>query len=839
MSINSLSTTPDFVSPGLFYGGYPSANGNNTDLVYQAVKVYIEGVEIPFINISISQAMSAYPSCELEIPPHPGLMEIVRYYQPKIHIFYTDENLGGDRLLFWGHICATAYSKTRSGTGNSSIHFRCNHRVKALNDIFLSFSSPVESASQTITKPEEANLLMDRVNSAHSMAKALEGITGVVSKPGDSLSPSNKDLLTADVTKLSGDLARFENRLIGMPGALVNLWNQLKRISCFNPNTHVAMLSMFIPLFEQGLSYLKRVSGHYIVEKAQQDSRIPYCPTGQQSTDLMVPPAFRGPSFSAVQVDMAAQAVQSGTGFSGELTGFLALCEQFYDRVMYEMLILASPAEVNVDPTIPPDIDTQEKSAVEVVIKPQTPFYYSPICNVIFPRMFDTIQINQDEESIPTRVTAEHSALPNDNSGIATHYRGPGSIREAISQGLFLNKAAFTNSKNQTNIQKYDIKQTTTVDLGIPGKYEQGRGIRPLKVNLPWWLVLLSKNYDKAGSGVGKETWPVQGTPEYDDLLLHMKDWEQRYATDADGTLNQEKTGLDPHSPKTGINPHERVLFTSVDYEFSKAVARSRNGTVNCIFNPYIVPGYPMDVLDDSPHAPSFHGVCSSVTHSITASSISTSVGIVAAMTYSELSNYYNPPLHPWLDSILGMVNDTSSVTNLNEALGASFNTPTAAGEYADTSSIKNVVSTILQNPKAKEKADQFYSSVLGVGAADPSDMYDYATGQLIPQGRVSYTLVKNANGNIALPDSNGGDRNDWLTSMGNLRLVSRNIEGKESIMAKFDYKFVDVSERNYAGSTLGFSNSALESNRLLEPGASMFLDYKELEDFIVPFKAS
>jgi hypothetical protein len=183
----------------------------------------------------------------------------------------------------------------------------------------------------------------------------------------------------------------------------------------------------------------------------------------------------------------------------------------------------------------------------------------------------------------------------------------------------------------------------------------------------------------------------------------------------------------------------------------------------------------------------------------------------------------------------LGMFNEDTSTADVYKGAGKGSGEK-ALGTYLDTSVLGNVQSTLLENPLAKEKADEFYYSVLGVGAADPTELYDYQIGQPRPQlrsvGDYKFQVMPEA---AELPNENGGDSNDWNTVPGNLRLVSRNIEGKESIAYKFEYNFVDLTEDNYTGNFVSYSNPIFMSTQLLEPGASMFLDYKDTLDFITP----
>jgi hypothetical protein len=824
------SNIPDFISNGTTTRETPATEGgpvNTTDLIYQSIHVFIEGVEVPFTNMSISQVMGQAPTCEFEVPPMSGLMEITRFYQPKVHVFYTDVDTKIDYLLFWGHIAASAYSRSRA-SANVAVHFRCNHRTQVIRDIILNFGGVFKNSTSATTQTTNSSTVVNSFSAIDSMIQGLAGITGVQEDAKDIIDPANTKLEEADVTKLDQDFKDFEKRLTGMAGVIVNLWNQFKKGICQQPYYHLNMMALYIPLFEQGISYFKRLSGHYYLEKQQQDSKVEYCPDQGIATKVMIPPAFKTGLMSSVQAEMAAQAGLAGVGYTGEMTGFLEMCENFFSSIEYDMLTLASPAEVPLDPE---STDSSgEVCAVETIVRPRVPFYYSPVCNVIFPKMFDTINIVQDEEAIPTRVTAFHEMLAGNSNRFTVNYRGPNSVREALSLSGML--------QGTGGAGKYDLRTTTGDDTNIPGKYEQGRGIRPMKITLPWWLCMLARNQVEAAGTTNQEQGPTQGSTEYNNMLLQIKDWQDKYGstiTENDGVLtrthNPDKDRMNPYGLKTDIQPHERILFTATDYEYAKAVAAARHGSVECVFNPYIVPGYPMDVIDDSPNHPCFHGMCVAVTHSFSSRSIGTSVSMTNATTYEELSNYFQPPLHPWLQTALGMV---------NQASGEGVTTSQDAGppQYGDVSTLSETNSTIIQNPNAKLVADEFYMSVLGVGAADPSELVDFQTGQAIPQG-FQFNGIFEIGDNTPQPDSNGGDLNNWNTTAGNLRLVARPIESKGSIASKFQYDFVDFTEENYSGSTVGYSNPVAASSFQLEPGASMFLDYMETEDFLKAAKAA
>jgi hypothetical protein len=862
--------------------GTPNATNNNTDLQYQDIKVYVEGVQVPFEAITINQQIGALPTATIQIPPQQSLMDITRYYQPKVHIFFTDQNLGGDRLLFWGHIIAANYAKSRQA-GMSTISFRCMHKNALVNEVTLEWSDYVNNA---ITGGGDANsqaavAQVTDLNSKQSLLNALKGITGMQSDTADLIDPSNTDVMAADITKLDQKWTNLQTRWIGMPAAMMNLWNQIKQSCYAHPGLNTVLSRIYIPLMEEGLGFFDRITGHYVLENLIQNSKQPYCDhyysdNNGQNPQVMSAPVFRLPSITAISTSLSLEALLGQLQLSGEMSTFAQLFQDFYYSVEYEMVTLASPALVPADATVTvnPDVPSLSSAtpmmAVETVIKPQIPFYYSPICNVLFPKMYTEISIDQEEDIVPTRITAYHDNLMGQGgaNSIGSNYRAPNSIREAIAVGIALvnqqqnntSSTASTTGTSATSPVDVNLQNTTGASYNVPGKYEQGRGLRHRKIALPNWLAMFLAGR-LTQSDTTAEEWPAQGTTEYNQMLNLYAAWVDRYGYDIvmnDGTItktrNTQKDTLNPYSVSAQIHPSQRLLFATSDYEFTKQVLQARTGMVNCIFNPYIVPGYPMDVLDESPNHPSFHGMCSAVTHTITSRSINTTVGIVGAMTYAEMSNYYIAPVHPWLQTALNMLNvtwgaaTTPTSSNPSGSTGSDANpsydssatdaqstgstTPTSdTQEYGDVSNVQSVRQTIIGNPTAKATADTFYQSVFGITAAAPDQIYDFQTGQPIPVRRASGQWGTGTG--QSLPQNNGGEGNDYLTSVGNLRLVSRPIEGKVSIKSKFGLQFIDLTPQNYTPSSMSYQNPILSTDMLLEPGASLFLDYQETSTFV------
>lgn len=452
------------------------------------------------------------------------------------------------------------------------------------------------------------------------------------------------------------------------------------------------------------------------------------------------------------------------SGGTGEVMSFGQLVEAFLNVVEYDHVILNSPAKVGI---------TGRPELIDHVYKPRMFAYYAPICNVLLPYMYESYSINIGTDRVPSRVIYNGmqfsaDAVANAGNSVNMHnYVAPHSVRRVLANGGNLAKSLDSL-------------------VAAPGKYEWGSGVRTADGTLPYWYAVLSQQTQSGNVGT-----LVNGTT-LDNLKAA---WDKLYPDDA--TLNPWNTEL------AGIEAYQRLFFTGVDVEFSNAYSQARQGSVEGVFNPFIVPGYPMDIIDPSPLRESYHGFCTSVTHSIDASGYSaTSIGLSSAYTFSEIATCYIPGTYPWLLAQLKMDSNLSMYGN----------TP------------------------AFQRACQYYNDVLGVGAADPTILEAYSTGRAIP--------VKRNKGvwEIGEAETLTGSTHPTLytTTLGNLNLVARNIatiidiERDHAVLAE---TFIDIDMWNQGSPTVeevrkgpwvndqsGTESSSTLRGRDME--CSAFLDY-------------
>lgn len=729
----------------------------SSDQIFQEFKLYIEGVQVPFVNMSINQGYGTLPVASITIPPQGGLMDISRFYQPKVLIVYTERVTGIDRILFTGIITNPNYSKSRSGNGNVNISFECKHRYFLITECLVDYSGFIRE--NDIGGPGQS--YTDQMNSLDAVVASLNGITsvskdGTTDIPAMSAAATNKEIVATDV--LPFFLAPYANRLVGMPGVIINFWNQLNR-AAFNKNLKVvqgSFIHVYKPLIEQGLQFFQRMAGHMVIEKQLNQDREETCTDSKtnKNAKILVPPCYKLFLKSAIQSNLAVNSLHSHLQNSNELTNLYEIFTTYFVSMEYEINTLASPAEVLVDPD---NLDGSNTTyAVDTIIKPSMPFYYSPACNVLYPSMYTDISVSYDDDHMPTRLDVKNNATQGaTNTDI--HYRAPASIRAAIA--------------GKSSPASPSLSGTTASSYGAVGLYEMGRGIKQEILSMPNWVASMISSTGKDVQNTFSA--PASGTPEAIALAQLQGGWNTRFP---------DQANLNPWDPASNINPYERLLFSTSDYYFTKKFASTKAGRVSGPFNPYIVSGYPMDIIEATPYLPSFHAMCSSITHNITASSVSTEINFIAATTYAELANYYLPFVNPYLQV----------------ALGLAFN-PT----LVNTDS----------NAVALSKANDYYKQVLGVNAVLPEMVYDFSNG-------MAKSVKMSTGGNIVdsgVPLSNHSFEEDLST------LCKRPIETKDSFCNRSGLDLIDMTPYNYTSTGVKWVDPIPTK---FEIGQNQFLDY-------------
>ena len=705
-------------------------NTNLHDHFYSDYKLYIEGVEVPFESAHISQTYGEAPSASITMPPWPGLQELGRNYAPKVNIFWRDPNFGETpsdvqegngpeakkssyKLIFSGEIVGTSDSKEiSSGGGGQSITLQCQHDINIFKEILIRFANvELTAAVDNIGYLADGSFQTAQWDMSVVMLKALNGIE-------NTSSPSS----IYNVPEGTFD------RLKGTPGMLRVLWN----ILCSDAvrkmgtgNDAEILTDMYIPLIEKGLKFWEKITGHPDIEDGIQSSRAPLTPSdGKKGKDAnaptsqMIPGSFRTTIGEAAQVELSKAVLEGMNNSMGspEVVDFMYLMNSVLDRLEYDMSILASP------------ISRDDGTTAEFVVKPRMPNYYAPICNVILPNMLSSVSVNSNFEELPSRVVNVNNAIAliSGTDGTMNQlYTAPHSVRYTRGGG-----------------DGGDLAGTMSKFNNRVGFYEWGSGVKSKTCQLPPIYNVLQAGLDRkeTNEGVDKSTTP--------DNAAVVAVWG-KYHPDA------RWPGADKYNPwstKSGILSFQRLNFLFADHDFAMETAKVRSANASGCFNPYAVVGYPMDLIDPVPSRESYHGMCTSISHTIHASGTAqTSYSLVSVNSFTELALYNMPMVNPYLASALSFIDDTR----------------------------------IYKNDKAYLKACDVYANVFGVGAAEPAILQDYGTGTPIPFTRKKGTGFWTTEETSEL----------YGSQRGSLILVSRNIPSLSDIEEEYGYEFISISD--------------------------------------------
>jgi len=757
-------------------------------------RVFIEGIEVGFSNIQIVHTYGQSPQASITLPYLPLLEEIGRGYSPKVYIFYKDyfldmlqvhkhsqdpikfahpdshEGLRSTlRLLFAGEISAASYAKQKTETGvQTYITFQCKHKSSVMEDIQIGFArfGLNEISSQV---GAEVTASMGGLHDFNPMITSYKMLQGVDSKKVFNVSAPDSQMPVADDEGIMAspiDLRAYADQYRGVPGAIMRLWNGLCNDAYAFSHISDILMQIYIPLLNN-MKFFQTLTGHPIIEEAMEASRVEvqmtkgnpdtaspnlagkvYNPRQLLGDGVEDAAGKEGKLDKAVQAIIAEatmQAVRAGWGQMPSSDSLKGVIERFLTPLFYDMIHLASPVHRGYDKNAD---GTQGKARppIETIVKPAMPMYYSPRCNVLYPSMYNSLQVN-DNYDMPTRsLTPVYNLVNISSLPQRLHFRSPHSVRAALAYRM------------SEEITPSSISKTVTYPADTAAKHEQGKGI----------------------------TWVMGSTPSW---IPYMLNWARKNDEDvAKGGGNSEAS-----------NALYRHILEYTDYQHGIRFAASRTGNVSGCFNPYIVVGYPMDIIDPSPDRPSYHALCTQVVHSISDGSISTSIGFSGAASYEQLYSMDFSMSLPWLSDLLGIKTGSDYDTTLR------------------------YISLIQEDDQkasdAQAAADRFYLEVLGVEAAMISELSSYKYEDP-PEGAVpNPASAQNWRNSMAMARRS-------IQPMGSIEEIShKHFILKEEIRAAEASQ--SVIKENMDPPSLNDGEKIITTRRR-QMGYSLFLDYRD-----------
>lgn len=345
--------------------------------------VYINGVEVPVIDVSVTSGIWRIPEAVINMPPDKELIGLGKEDRVQVAIFYLDShhtetvtNTDPDptfRLLFDGEIRGWEYQTTGLGR---TISFHCTSHVDAFTKFYPFFVSNLDSMV--------AGALSSKTNQGHSAESQLtfpasifyrglriNGETEFVKRPFDFIENVFKALIGKDESLFyNGTTAKtFFGRWTRLTGFL-NRW-----APC--------------PLFE--------------------------------TTDLVDLERGIFPILKAAQSEVAIKTLQQRANALGNNSSFWTYINLIYQLMYYEFHLNPAPAAVSYDlPTgkilgKPKHVQSGDASRnalenplkptrlLNYVTKPQLLFCVPPMCNTFFPSMIKSFGLSEDYSTQVTR----------------------------------------------------------------------------------------------------------------------------------------------------------------------------------------------------------------------------------------------------------------------------------------------------------------------------------------------------------------------------------------------------------------------------------------------------
>ncbi len=780
-------TTAEFQRAGLIPG---------TELESPDVALFIEGIQVPFISIILQEVAGELPTMTVELPYHPLFMKLDESYLPQVHLFVTQSTAGlpvtaeNSFLKFAGVIVATDSSKTYN---NANLTLQCVHRFVRLKEVLLQYSGNTNmfGADQTDVTASQAafNHQMAAVDAYQglSLTSSASGVTAQTTAAANVTTGTSSATGSAAYIQTISSVSPANSGLVntqwaGMPSILINYWNQLKFASYTFQNKAAggtaaqAMTGCYIPLIESGLQFFRGLSGHSYLEQLSAQLTTILC--GDQ---MVIPSTRQGFVISGASKQAASSFAQSAAEYSMDVS-------TLWDT--YQQVFLTS-ADYNIDIITMPAKNPQG-NFIESIVHPIAPLYYSPSCNIVFANSLVSLTLGQQSYAAPTRLTASANLSAGISNSATTYLtiRSPQSVRVALanaypgagvsSTGTQTPSQAATPASPTTNTPTlYDSLNNANEALGT---HEYGSGSRPMKYQIPNWLIMAYQTGISTESETGTPSAPSAATTqsnfaELGNLEQSMKTLYDTLYPVPPGVSSVSWERFNPWSfANNGLaqspagNFLMASLMTFVDYMFGMLVLSTKTATVQCLFHPGMVAGYPMDVMDSSPYGESVHGLAAAITHSITPHAVSTTVSLTNVFTYDKMGKFYAPPMPPWLTYILGFTSTPS----------------------------------LINNPTAKAIADQIYAPELGCISVSPDSLYDFESQAPKDTGNVSPLQAQYA--------------------------TSRPTMTRADYEQQFNIKFITLDMQNSSITNIAVPvEKPTEGGAYMEFGESPYLSYNEL----------
>lgn len=266
------------------------------------------------------------------------------------------------------------------------------------------------------------------------------------------------------------------------------------------------------------------------------------------------------------------------------LVGIFSALGEMFNRIFYAPII------------IPPSYLKGDEQILQTILyKPQALFVLPPSCNVIWPSMYNVFSYSRNFRSIPTRLFVKFGQF------------WYGSTKEKSDTGIIESVMSYVWSPEELRDQVYRSgKKLESIGKGRAKSRKSERGDTSL---FRACLEAVTEEEELRGVRLTQ--------PSYSNIFTEYVEW---------------LAGKIKHKNDSS----ERGVEALVDYELTRQRFETSLASINMVFNPYLVPGFPCLIMDRPESGMHVYGYVVSVTHAISAGNVSTSAEIGYIRQYDE-----------------------------------------------------------------------------------------------------------------------------------------------------------------------------------------------------------
>lgn len=594
--------------------------------------LYLNGIEVPCSNATVSYGVGVIPEATISFPPHRLLHRLGAEDKVEVVLFYLDDLADPEnpefRLLFEGELLGWSYTASAHGR---QMTFNAVADIAIFTQLHFFFLNNVDAVAANVANAGSGAEGVSQAGAIYPFSLFKKGLLFPTPiKPTDPPIP---------------DVTRPFEILYNVVRGMVDVGQDPRRRAIPSVN--------FFARWVRKRNFVNRFAALPIFEDQLADSAKGVFPILQ-----------------AAQATSAMQAVQQNLAQTiGDAGTLWEVLKEVFGHVFFEVAMLPTAPAARVrlsDGTIlgPGTVPTATSGytsgkvnpveplrLVNYFVKPQMFFGIAPTCNVMFPSMISNYSYSESYIAQPTRTYVNDQFI----SGV-------------LAQNVFT-AAALTFGYPE---------EVDAVLAAKTGKAQAAADAAAKAAGRPAGVAAGTRRVSLSGKNmlVFPEEFfkgPVVHRMPVPAWFTYLKNKEPTTATTA-------STQPSPADVEESRSLHQ-LMSSYVAYEHFRARYEKRGGSVNMAWNPYVVPGFPCVIFDQKSSA--FHtvGYLTNVQQTLTQQGMETAVNYSMARTIPEMLDllksellknpgkiYGSAPLEP-ITSIRDIIQDFTQAEQFYNAL--------------------------------------------------------------------------------------------------------------------------------------------------------------------------